>query len=70
MNTLKIKKYEYIKVIQQFYGSWEDNSQYPAKSNGDAFDNETRLLIKHDLKEYRLTGYPTRLIFRKTLNTN
>ena len=46
-----------VKVIQQHYGyGWEDNSEYnPA-------DKE---LIKHDLKEYRLTGYATRLITRR-----
>jgi hypothetical protein len=62
-------KYSYINVIQQNYGQgWEDNSEYPAKSNGLSIDIETKDLLKHDLKEYRFTGYPTRLIFRKELN--
>lgn len=62
-------KYSYIKVIQQHYGNgWEDNSEYPAKSNGLCRDKETRELLKVDLKEYRFTGYPTRVIFRRTLN--
>ena len=68
MATLKVKKYEYTKVIQQSYGQgWEDNSEYPANSQGNAIDAETKDLIKHDLKEYKLTGYATRLIFRKKL---
>ena len=60
---MKTKKYNYIKVIQQFYGHiWEDVSEYEAKSNGAAIDKK---LLMHDLKEYRLTGYPTRVIFRR-----
>ena len=62
---MKTTKYNYLKVIQQYYGQgWEDVSEYEANSTGNAKD--TKLLI-HDLKEYRLTGYPTRTIFRKEL---
>jgi hypothetical protein len=65
---MKANKYNYLNVIQQNYGNgWEDNSEYQAKSNGVSIDKTTRELLNHDLKEYRLTGYPTRLIFRKEL---
>ena len=61
-------KYNYLNVIQQNYGNgWEDNSEYEAKSNGLSIDKETKDLLQHDLKEYRLTGYNTRVIFRKQL---
>ena len=60
---MKTKKYNYIKVIQQYFGNgWEDVSEYEANSNGAAIDKK---LILHDLREYRLTGYPTRVIFRR-----
>ena len=60
---MKTKKYNYIKVIQQFFGYyWEDVSEYEAKSNGATIDKK---LLMHDLREYRLTGYPTRVIFRR-----
>lgn len=60
---MKIKKYNYIKVIQQYFcNGWEDVSQYEAKSNGTAIDKKH---LMHDLREYRLTGYPTRVIFRR-----
>lgn len=56
-------RYQYIKVIQQHYGfGWEDVSEYESTSNGIAKD---RQLLNHDLKEYRLTGYATRVIFRR-----
>ena len=62
---MKTTKYNYLKVIQQYYGQgWEDVSEYEANSTGNAKDNK---LLTHDLKEYRLTGYPTRTIFRKEL---
>ena len=73
-------KYEYTKVIQQHYGhGWEDVSEYETNSQ---FINTEKSgvfytdkhgkkreysLISHDLKEYRFTGYPTRLIKRKKL---
>lgn len=60
---MKANKYTYIKVIQQNYGQgFEDVSEYEAKSNGQCKD---KLLLRHDLKEYRLLGYPTRVIFRR-----
>ena len=64
---MKTNKYNYSKVIQQNYGGqygWEDVSAYEATSNGLAKD---RKLIKADLAEYRLLGYPTRVIFRREL---
>ena len=68
MTNSKVNKYEYLNVIQQSSGQgWEDHSTYEAKSNGNSIDNETKLLLRHDLKEYRASGYPTRLIFRKKL---
>lgn len=60
---MKPKKYNYIKVIQQYFGNgWEDVSEYEAKSNGTAIDKKH---LMYDLREYRLTGYPTRVIFRR-----
>lgn len=76
----KQNKYIYYQVIQQYYGSWEDVSHYKCNSQFMNFeksgsfytDNKGRQkelsLITHDLREYRLTGYPTRLINRKELN--
>ena len=60
METLK---YEYTKVIQQNYGQgFEDVSEYDSNSQGVAKDKK---LLLNDLKEYRLMGYSTRVIFRK-----
>ncbi len=65
---MKTNKYKYLKVIQQNYGQgWEDNSEYAVQSTGMPHNTVDRSLIYNDLKEYRLTGYPTRLIFRKEL---
>ncbi len=62
---MKTTKYIYLKVIQQNYGQgWEDVSEYETNSQGITKDSE---LLKHDLKEYRLMGYPTRVIQRKEL---
>lgn len=76
-------KYDYWNVIQQHYGQgWEDVSPYESDSSchsiGDALHSGkfvtnskgcTRKLtcLTHDVAEYRLTGYPTRIIFRKEL---
>jgi len=77
----KQNKYKYLSVIQQYYGQgWEDVSEYETNSSYQNFEKSgifytdakgrqrERSLINHDLKEYRLTGYPTRLINRKELN--
>lgn len=70
-----VRKYEYHKVIQQNYGQgWEDVSEYETNSlyvpTEKLFANDpsrkTTTLLKHDLKEYRLTGCPTRVINRRT----
>lgn len=74
-------KYNYINVIQQHYGQgWEDVSEYEANSQGVSTEMSGQFvtlksgskreltLLSHDLREYRLTGYPTRVIFRKELN--
>lgn len=70
-------KYNYVKVIQQHYGQeWEDVSEYEATSAGQPIEQSDKLnpkgrpesLLSHDLREYRLTGYATRVIFRKELN--
>lgn len=61
----KVNKWKTIKVIQQHYGyggGWEDNSEYDTSEEG------YRDLLKHDLAEYRRTGYATRVITRKVLN--
>ena len=45
---MRKNKFEYVKVIQGHFGQyWEDVSEY----NKEEFKN-----IKHDLKEYRLSG--------------
>jgi hypothetical protein len=59
-------KYNYYKVIQQYFGSWEDSSFYETNSTFYA-NKETRDLLKHDLAEYRMMGYPVRVIKRKEL---
>jgi len=77
---MKSNKYEYSKVIQQYYGQgWEDVSEYETDSQlvnrekigvfrTNKFGRQVEIsLINHDLAEYRLTGYPTRLINRRTL---
>ena len=64
---MKTRKYDYFKVIQQHYDQgWEDASFYETDSTGYA-PREKRDLLKHDLKEYRTLGYPTRVIFRREL---
>lgn len=61
-----MNKYKYIKVIQQNYGQgWEDCSEYETNSS---YITKDKGLLKHDLKEYNLLGYPTRVIKRKELN--
>lgn len=75
-------KYNYYKVIQQNYGQgWEDVSFYETKSNyvNHEKSGKTRVnkfgktvqisLIAHDIAEYRLLGYATRLINRKEPKT-
>jgi hypothetical protein len=77
----KVNKYNYLKVIQQHYGQgWEDVSEYETDSQFNNFEKSGKFittkfgtqreisLISHDLSEYRLTGYATRLICRKELN--
>ncbi len=62
-----MKKYTYLLVIQQYYASsygWEDVSQYTVNSNYVSGDYD---LWRHDVKEYRLTGYPTRTIHRRVI---
>ena len=76
-------KYNYFKVIQQNYGQgWEDVSFYETKSDYISLEKSGKTkvnkygktvdisLIAHDLAEYRLLGYATRLINRKELKTN
>lgn len=71
-------------IQQFYGQGWEDVSHYEANSKGDSIGDalhsgkfitnektgRTRemTLLAHDLKEYHLTGYPTRVIFRKELN--
>jgi hypothetical protein len=74
----KVNKYSYVKVIQQHYGQgWEDVSEYECNSNYYPKEATIKIidgkyihshLYKDDLKEYRLTGYSTRVINRKVLN--
>jgi len=62
---MKQNKYNYSLIIQQYFGAWEDVSEYEATSTGRAKD---RKLLQHDRKEYQFMGYPTRVIFRKEKN--
>lgn len=75
---MRQNKYNYLNVIQQNYGQgWEDVSEYDADSKGRSIEQVSRLnkhgrkqnfsLCSEDAKEYRLMGYPTRVIFRKEL---
>lgn len=58
-NATKKPKYSYLWVIQQHYGyGWEDVSEYD-KADTKWSD------VKHDINEYRITGYPTRYINRR-----
>lgn len=77
---MKNNKYNYLLVIQQHFGQgWEDVSEYDATSSGNCIEKTERLnkhgrmqkfsLSSEDAKEYRLTGYPTKIIFRKEPNT-
>ena len=78
---MKTNKYSYLKVIQQNCGfGWDDNSQYECTSDFTPIEKSNKFytlnsgrkiyysLLKMDLKEYRLTGYPTRVIKRRELN--
>jgi hypothetical protein len=61
-NTQRVNKYNYVKVIQQYFGyGWEDVSEYNKASKEDINT------LKGDLREYRLMNYPTRVIERKVL---
>lgn len=77
---MKSTKYNYLKVIQQNYGQgWEDVSEYQTDSVGTNIEMSGKFkilkngrqielaAITHDLKEYNLSGYPTRVIKRKML---
>lgn len=72
-------------IQQHYGQGWEDVSEYEADSKGNSIGDalhsgkfvtnektgRTRelTLLSHDLKEYRMLGYPTRVIFRKELKT-
>ena len=72
-------------IQQNYGFGWEDVSEYEADSTGRSinkslhsgtFHTNTKTgrtremtLLSHDFKEYQLTGYHTRIIFRKELNT-
>jgi len=67
---MKANKYKYLKVIQQHYNQgWEDVSEYETNSQGTPkeFEKDGKSLLSHDLKEYRRTGYATRVVKRKEL---
>jgi len=79
MPPKKQAKYKYYRVIQQNYGQgWEDCSEYEANSQFVTTEKakiypphttgKNELLVTHDLREYRLMGYPTRVINRKIKN--
>lgn len=77
----RVNKYSYVKVIQQHYGQgWEDVSEYECNSNYIPLEFNDKIMInskgreyretllRHDLREYVLLGYSTRVIKRKVLN--
>jgi hypothetical protein len=68
---MKTNKYNYLKVIQQNYGQgWEDVSEYETNSTGtpkEYIEGSVQTLFRHDLKEYKMLGYPTRVINRKEI---
>lgn len=79
--AVKVNKYGYVKVIQQHYGQgWEDVSEYECNSSYIPLEYNSKILVnkygreyketllKHDLREYMLLGYSTRVIKRKVLN--
>ena len=63
-------KYTWYTIIQQYYigCGWEDVSHYEHTKSKFWPDKETKELLNHDLAEYRLMGYATRVIRRKELN--
>jgi hypothetical protein len=68
-------------IQQNYGQGWEDVSHYEANSTGASIGEAAKgsgkfvtnskgrtrelTLLAHDVAEYRLTGYPTRIIFRK-----
>lgn len=77
---MRTNKYTYLKVIQQSFGQgWEDVSKYetdsagipkevqPGAWNTGTYKPSLHSVLAHDLKEYKLLGYPTRVIRRKEL---
>ncbi|MEO7047748.1 MAG: hypothetical protein ABI091_20790 [Ferruginibacter sp.] len=78
---MKQNKFNYLKVIQQLFGqTWEDVSEYETDSTGRVKEGSGKFkelkngrkreinLLDYDLKEYKLSGYSTRVISRKELN--
>jgi hypothetical protein len=64
---MKQNKYNYYRIIQQYCGNcWNDVSHYETDSTY-YHNKESRELLRHDLKEYHLMGYPVRVISRKEL---
>ncbi len=81
VSNKKINKYSYVKVIQQHYRQgWEDVSKYTCNSSYIPLEYDSKILVnkygieyketllKHDLREYNMLGYSTRVIKRKVLN--
>ena len=77
---MSAKKYNYLKVIQQNFGNgFEDVSQYECNSQGVTTEMSGKFkqlkngnkreigLLMHDLNEYKITGYPTRVIMRREI---
>ena len=72
-------------IQQNYGQGWEDVSEYEADSAGRSINESLHsgkfrthkrtgrqieiTLLTHDFNEYCLTGYATRIIFRKELNT-
>lgn len=76
LNTKRINRYKYVKVIQQYFATyWEDVSEYETDSKGNLKEYTDKQdmhgckvsLLRQDLEEYKRMGYPTRVVKRKQL---
>jgi hypothetical protein len=61
---------KYYIVIQQFINTWEDVEEIETNSTYSKFvePDESFKNIKYLMGEYRMNGYPTRTINRRTKN--
>jgi len=65
-----INKYVYYKVIQQNFNSWEDVDFFEVKSSYTCKNLADRKELNQLIKDYKLMGYPVRVVNRKEENTD